>query len=84
MKIKNLLGGIVDFIKRRIFIGHLREFCMVKKGSVVRVDHPIVQKKIDKSLKLSIQEGSLTSMSSGFGLLIPNLSILIILEKEFK
>ena len=41
---------------------------MVRKGSVVRVDHPIVQKKIDKSLKLSIQEGSLNSMSSGFGL----------------
>ena len=41
---------------------------MVRKGSVVRVDHPIVQKKIDRSLDLSIREGSLTSMSSGFGL----------------
>ncbi|MCK5321030.1 MFS transporter [Candidatus Pacearchaeota archaeon] len=41
---------------------------MVRKGSVVRVDHPIVQKKINKSLDLSVREGSLNSMSSGFGL----------------
>jgi MFS family permease len=36
-------------------------------GSVARADHPIVQKKIDESLKLSIKEGSLASVSSGFG-----------------
>ncbi|MCK5449472.1 MFS transporter [Candidatus Pacearchaeota archaeon] len=40
---------------------------MKRKGSVVRVDHPIVQKKINKSLNLSIQDGSLSSMSAGFG-----------------
>ncbi|MEA3248184.1 MAG: MFS transporter [Nanoarchaeota archaeon] len=41
---------------------------MKRKGSVVRVDHPIVQKKIEKSLDLSIKDGSLYSISSGFGL----------------
>ena len=41
---------------------------MKRKGSVVRVDHPIVQEKIDKSLKLSVREGSLASVSSSFGL----------------
>jgi len=37
-------------------------------GNAVTVEHPIVQKKINKSLKLSIKEGSLTSVSTGFGL----------------
>lgn len=41
---------------------------MRKKGSIVRVDHPIVQKKINESLKYSIHEGSLASISSSFGL----------------
>jgi len=31
----------------------------------VNVDHPIVQKKIDKSLKLSVKEGSLASVATG-------------------
>ena len=38
------------------------------KRAVVRVDHPIVQKKIDKSLDLSIREGSAASVSAGLGL----------------
>jgi len=37
-------------------------------GEAASVEHPIVQKKIDKSLKRSIQEGSLASVSGGFGL----------------
>jgi len=41
---------------------------MVRKGNVVRVNHPVVKKKIEDSLKLSIQESSFCSMSSGFGL----------------
>ena len=41
---------------------------MVRKGSIVRVDHPIVQKKIDESLKLSVRDGSAASVSSSFGL----------------
>ena len=41
---------------------------MVKKEKVVKVSHPIVQKKIDKSLKSSIKEGSFASMSANFGL----------------
>jgi len=41
---------------------------MVKKGDVVKVSHPIIQKKIDKSLKSSIKEGSLASISTSFGL----------------
>lgn len=40
---------------------------MVRKGSVVRVNHPIVKKKVEKSLKLSIQDGSFFSTSLGFG-----------------
>jgi len=40
----------------------------MKKGKVVSVNHPIVAKKIDKSLELSVHEGSLDSVSSGFGL----------------
>jgi len=51
---------------------------MVKKGVVsesgkrlgdaASVNHPIVQKKINESLDLSIKEGSLASVSNGFGL----------------
>jgi len=41
---------------------------MVKKGDVVPASHPIVQKKINKSLKLSVREGSISSISSGLGL----------------
>ena len=41
---------------------------MVKEGAVVRVNHPIVQKKINDSLNLSIREGSVSSVASGFGL----------------
>jgi len=37
-------------------------------GEAASIKHPIVQKKIDKSLKLSIKEGSLASVSTGFGL----------------
>jgi len=37
-------------------------------GRSARPEHPIVQKKIDNSLKLSIKEGSLSSISSGLGL----------------
>ena len=39
-----------------------------KKWKKVDVEHPIVQEKINKSLKLSIKEGSLASVSTGFGL----------------
>jgi len=39
-----------------------------KLGEAATIDHPIVQKKIDESLKGSIKEGSLASISSGFGL----------------
>jgi len=39
----------------------------MKKG-VVRVNHPIVQKKINQSLKLSVKEGALSSIASGFSL----------------
>ncbi|MBU2576573.1 MAG: MFS transporter [Nanoarchaeota archaeon] len=37
-------------------------------GKAAAIKHPIVQKKIEKSLKLSIQEGSLASVSGGLGL----------------
>ena len=37
-------------------------------GYAADVEHPIIQKKIEKSLKLSIREGSLSSISGGFGL----------------
>lgn len=37
-------------------------------GTPASVEHPIIQKKIKKSLKLSIREGSLASISSGLGL----------------
>lgn len=41
----------------------------MRKGSKkVNVGHPIVVKKIDESLKLSVSEGSLASVSTGFGL----------------
>ncbi len=40
---------------------------MVRKGSIVRVDHPVVQKKIDRSLKSSIREGSFASTSFSLG-----------------
>jgi len=39
-----------------------------KLGDAVSAEHPIVRKKIDESLKLSIKEGSLASVSSGLGL----------------
>ena len=39
-----------------------------KRGPTVSIDHPIVQNKINKSLKLSVREGSLASVSNGFGL----------------
>jgi MFS family permease len=39
----------------------------MKKG-VVSVDHPIVQKKIDRSLKMSVKEGALSSISANFSL----------------
>ncbi len=38
------------------------------KRGVVRVDHPIVQKKIDRSLDLSIREGALAATASNFSL----------------
>ncbi|MFH0808229.1 MAG: MFS transporter [archaeon] len=38
------------------------------KSDVVRVNHPIVQKKIDRSLKLSVQEGAVASISSNFSM----------------
>jgi len=41
---------------------------MVKKGDVVSAKHPIIQKKIDESLKLSIRDGAVVSVSSSFGL----------------
>lgn len=37
-------------------------------GDAASIEHPIVQKKIEKSLKLSVKEGSLASVSGGFGL----------------
>jgi len=39
-----------------------------KLGEAATIEHPIVQKKINKSLKLSVKEGSLASVSGGFGL----------------
>lgn len=41
--------------------------CFMKRG-VVRVDHPIVQKKIERSLNLSVKEGAFASISSNFSL----------------
>jgi len=41
---------------------------MKKKSGVVSAEHPIVARKINESLKLSIKEGSLASVSTGFGL----------------
>jgi MFS family permease len=41
---------------------------MKKKVGVVGAEHPIVARKIDESLELSIKEGSLASVSSGLGL----------------
>lgn len=41
---------------------------MVKKGDIVRVEHPIIQRKINESLEMSIREGSMSSVSSSFGL----------------
>jgi len=40
---------------------------MKKKVNEVNARHPIVQKKISKSLKLSVIEGGAASVSSGFG-----------------
>lgn len=37
-------------------------------GKIVPATHPIIQKKIDKSLNLSIKEGSSASIMSGFGI----------------
>ncbi len=41
---------------------------MVKKGDIVGVEHPIIQKKINESLELSVREGSMASVSSSLGL----------------
>lgn len=41
---------------------------MKKKREAVEKPHPIIQKKIDQSLKISIREGSMSSISTGFGL----------------
>jgi MFS family permease len=41
---------------------------MKKKVKEITAEHPVVQKKIDRSLKLSIKEGSLASVSTGLGL----------------
>ena len=38
------------------------------KSNVVKVSHPIVQRKIKKSLDLSVKEGALSSVSSNFSL----------------
>ncbi|MBS3087683.1 MFS transporter [Candidatus Pacearchaeota archaeon] len=38
------------------------------KSGVVKADHPIVQKKIDRSLKLSVQDGAAASIASSFSL----------------
>jgi MFS family permease len=45
-------------------------YCLIvfMKKSVVSVEHPIVAKKINDSLNLSVREGSLSSVASGFGL----------------
>jgi len=40
---------------------------MDKKGDVVDVNHPIVQKKIKNSLKISVHEGAFSSAFVGFG-----------------
>lgn len=37
-------------------------------GKIVSVEHPIVQKKINESLNLSVREGSVASISTGLGL----------------
>jgi len=37
-------------------------------GKAADIEHPIVQKKIEKSLKLSLKDASLSSISTGFGL----------------
>ena len=43
---------------------------MKKKGEEAKTlhkDHPIIQKKINDSLNLSIKEGSIASVAGGFG-----------------
>ena len=40
----------------------------LRKGSITHINHPIIQKKINESLKLSVKEGSVSAVSSGFGL----------------
>ena len=49
------------------------------KRDVVRVDHPIVHRKIEWSLKLSVKEGAVSSVASNFSLpyftLTPTFSI---------
>jgi len=40
---------------------------MKKPVKIVGVEHPIVQKKINRSLKLSVREGGVASASFGFG-----------------
>lgn len=40
---------------------------VIREGTTLRIDHPIVQKKIKDSLKLSVKEGSYASISTGFG-----------------
>lgn len=39
----------------------------MKRLKKVAVDHPIVQKKIDRSLRLSVREGAAASVSTGLG-----------------
>jgi len=39
-----------------------------KLGDAASAEHPIVKKKIDESLKLSVREGSVASVSGGVGL----------------
>ena len=53
-------------LNRYIFIFLFLVVCMNKKE--LTAEHPIVAKKIDKSLKMSVREGSLSSVSSGLGL----------------
>jgi MFS family permease len=62
------VSWLVKFYFSYIFIFFLFVICMKKVKSDIRADHPVVAKKIDDSLKLSIKEGSLASISSGLGL----------------
>lgn len=59
---------MIVVLNRYIFISLLLVIFMKKVKKVIRADHPIVAEKIDKSLNLSVKEGSLASISSGLGL----------------